>query len=278
MREATKDVGVKKLGMRELYEDLLRKEELPHVWCAGCANGIVLGAFVRAFNYTGLKRDSTVVVSGIGCSGRITQYLNFDTVHTTHGRALAFATGIKLANPELTVVVFMGDGDASAIGGNHLIHAARRNIDITAIIINNSLYGMTGGQVAPTTPEGMRTKTTPYGNPEPPFDISKLVAAAGATYVARFTSYHVRWVEKAIAEALLHRGFSVVEVVTGCPTHMKRKPAELLKFQKESFKRGKPSIQEIAPYDIGIFVNEIKPEFTEKVRGLIGVKGKSGQK
>ncbi len=256
--------------MKSVYTDLLRTENLPHVWCAGCGNGIVLGAFARAFGYTGIERDSTVIVSGIGCSGRITQYLDFDTVHTTHGRALAFATGIKLANPELNVVVFMGDGDASAIGGNHLIHAARRNIDLTAIIINNSLYGMTGGQVAPTTPEGKVTKTTPFGNPEHPFDISKLVAAAGATYVARFTSYHVRWLEKAIAEAMLHKGFSVVEVVIGCPTHWKMKPAELLKIQKEKYKRkGYSTVYEIEPWDIGVFVREVKPEFTEKIRSIV---------
>ena len=258
--------------MKAIYREYLRTEHLPHVWCAGCGNGIILGAFARAFSYTGLEKNSTVIVSGIGCSGRVTQYLDFDTVHTTHGRALAFATGIKLANPELNVVVFMGDGDASAIGGNHLIHAARRNIDLTAIIINNSLYGMTGGQVAPTTPEGEKTKTTPYGNPEPPFDISKLVAAAGASYVARFTSYHVRWIEKAITEALLHKGFSVVEAVIGCPTHMKKDPVELLKFQKERFKRRKLPIQEITPYDIGIFVNEVKPEFTEKLKEIQGLR------
>jgi 2-oxoglutarate ferredoxin oxidoreductase subunit beta len=255
--------------MKAEYAEMLR-DTLPHVWCAGCGNGIVLGAFIRAFKNTGMERDKTVVVSGIGCSGRISQYLDFDTVHTTHGRALAFATGIKLANPSLNVVVFMGDGDAVAIGGNHFIHACRRNIDITAVIINNSIYGMTGGQTAPTTPEGRRTKTSPYGNPESPFDISKLAITAGATYVARFTSYHTRWLEKAIAEAMLHKGFSVVEAITGCPTHWMMKPYEILRLQKEKFvRRSIESVEEIRPEDIGIFKREVKQEFCEKVHKIL---------
>jgi 2-oxoglutarate ferredoxin oxidoreductase subunit beta len=259
--------------MKKAYAEYIREKNLPHVWCAGCGNGIVLGAFIRAFNSSGMNRNSTVIVSGIGCSGRITQYLDFDTVHTTHGRALAFATGIKMANPELNVVVFMGDGDALAIGGNHFIHAARRNIDLTAIVLNNSIYGMTGGQVAPTTPSTRRTKTTPYGNPEAPFDICKLAIASGATFVARFTTYHARWLEKAITEGLLHKGFSVVEAVTGCPTHSGIKPADILDWQKRNFKRKNYlCVDNLEPDSIGVFKRDIKPEFSENYFKLIGLK------
>ncbi len=229
---------------------------LPHTWCAGCGNGIVLGAFLRAFEKTGIDADKLAVVSGIGCSGRVTQFLNFDAVHTTHGRAIPFATGIKLANPKLTVVVMMGDGDALAIGGNHLIHAARRNVEITAIIFNNSLYGMTGGQVSPSTPRNARTVTTPYGNLERPFNIVELAMAAGATYVARWTTYHVRQLERAIREALLHRGFSVVEAITGCPTRMKMKPAEILKMQRD-----------VKP--LGVFRREEREGFVESYVDLV---------
>lgn len=205
---------------------------LPHTWCAGCGNGIVLGAFLRAFEKSEINAEKLVVVSGIGCSGRVTQFINFDAVHTTHGRALAFATGIKLANPELTVVAMMGDGDALAIGGNHFIHAARRNIEITAIIFNNSIYGMTGGQASPTTPKNMRTVTTPYGNVERAFNVAELAMAAGATYVARWTTYHVKQLEKSIREALQHNGFAVIDVITACPTRMKDSPVKLLKIQR----------------------------------------------
>nr|WP_230972359.1 2-oxoacid:ferredoxin oxidoreductase subunit beta [Archaeoglobus neptunius] len=232
-------------------------------------NGVVLASFIRAMRKSKIDRERTVVVSGIGCSGRMSQYLDLFTVHTTHGRALAFATGIKLANPSLNVIVFMGDGDALAIGGNHFIHACRRNIDLTAIVINNRLYGMTGGQAAPTTPEGEITRTSPYGNVERPFDLVKLAISAGATYVARFTAYHVRWLEKSIADAIMHKGFSVIEVVTGCPTHQKKKPADILEFLKSNFKRSDASFEEIRPSDIGVFKKEIRPEFCEKVWGLI---------
>ncbi len=229
---------------------------LPHTWCAGCGNGIILGAFIRAFKKSGIDKDKLVVVSGIGCSGRVTQYLNFDAVHTTHGRALAFATGIKLANPELKVVVMMGDGDALAIGGNHFIHSARRNIDLTAIIFNNSVYGMTGGQQSPTTQLNAKTATTPYGNLENPFNVVDLAIAAGATYVSRCTTFHVKKLEQSIVEALLHKGFSVIEVITGCPTQQKVKPAELIKLQKN-----------IKP--IGVFKKEEKEEFVDKYLKLV---------
>ena len=221
---------------RTIQDRLRELVKLPTTWCPGCGNGIVLGAFLRAclrlVDSQELELEDIVVVSGIGCSGRVTQFLRLSSVHSTHGRAIPLATGIKLANPRLKVVVMMGDGDALAIGGNHFIHAARRNIDLTAIIFNNSLYGMTGGQVSPTTHEGERTPSSPYGNLERPFNISELALAAGATYVARWTTFHAKQLQKSIEEALSHRGFAVVEAVTGCPTRTKRKPSELLRMQK----------------------------------------------
>jgi len=257
--------------MKKEYEKFIRLRMLPSIWCPGCGNGIVLGSFIRAFYSTGIDRNSTVVVSGIGCTGRISQYLDFDTVHTTHGRALALATGIKLANPRLHIVVFMGDGDAMAIGGNHFIHAARRNIDLTSIIINNAIYGMTGGQESPTTPKGKKTKTTPYGSVENPINIPRLAIAAGATFVAKFTSYHAKMLEHGIAEALLHKGFSVVEVITGCPTQWKMKPSDILEAQKKYFKKKDQTSMDGAETNrIGIFKRVICPEFCTRI-GKIAV-------
>ncbi|MCD6245371.1 2-oxoacid:ferredoxin oxidoreductase subunit beta [candidate division WOR-3 bacterium] len=200
----------------------LRTDKLPHIWCPGCGHGIILGALLKSFDKLGWRKDDIVVVSGIGCSGRTPGYIDANTLHTTHGRALAFATGIKMVNPKLHVVVVMGDGDASAIGGNHLIHAARRNIDLTAIVFNNNIYGMTGGQYSPTTPYGAKASTAPYGNIEPNFDLVELVMGAGATYVARATSYHEAILEKYIQNALSHKGFSFVDVFTTCPTQFGR--------------------------------------------------------
>ena len=173
-----------------LAEKYLRDAMMPHIWCPGCGHGIILNAVIRAIDKAGLDQDKTVIVSGIGCSSRASGYMNFDTIHTTHGRALAFATGIKVAKPELNVVVLTGDGDALAIGGNHFIHACRRNIDITTIIFNNSIYGMTSGQYSPMTPHGFLATTAPYGNIDRNFDVCDLAKAAGATYVARGTAYH----------------------------------------------------------------------------------------
>ncbi len=196
----------------------LRVDRMPHIWCAGCGIGSAVGCFIRAIDRTGLNADKMALVSGIGCSGRAAGYVRLDSFHTTHGRAIPFATGLKLANPELNVVVFSGEGDLAAIGGNHLIHAARRNIDMTVICINNFNYGMTGGQLGPTTPLDARSATSPYGNYEPPFNLPRLVAAAGATFVARWTVFHLRQLEKCIAEALVKPGFSFVEVIAHCPT------------------------------------------------------------
>ena len=200
----------------------LRMERLPHIWCPGCGLGLILNCFIRSLLRSGLNLDKVAVVSGIGCTGRAAGYMKLDSFHTTHGRAIPFATGLKLANPGLKVVVFSGDGDLVSIGGNHLIHAARRNIDMTVVCVNNFIYGMTGGQLGPTTPLTARTTTTRMGNIEEPFNIPYLAAASGAVYVARWTTAHVTRLEKAITEALLKRGFSLVEVISPCPVYYGR--------------------------------------------------------
>ncbi len=204
-------------------DHLLRWDRLPHVWCSGCGLGSMLSCFVQALTNTGLDLKKFAVVSGIGCTGRVSGYLNLDVFHTTHGRAIPFAIGLKLANPDLNVIVFSGDGDLFAIGGNHIIHAARRNVDITVICSNNFNYGMTGGQLAPTTPEYAWTTTSPYGNVEPPFNLSALVAAAGATYVARWTSLNARRLMASMETAIMSKGFSFIEVVNPCPTTFGRR-------------------------------------------------------
>jgi len=200
----------------------LRMERLPHIWCPGCGLGLILNCFIRSLLRSGLNLDKVAVVSGIGCTGRAAGYMKLDSFHTTHGRAIPFATGLKLANPGLKVVVFSGDGDLVSIGGNHFIHAARRNIDMTVVCVNNFIYGMTGGQLGPTTPLTARTTTTRMGNIEEPFNIPYLAAASGAVYVARWTTAQVRRLEKAITEALLKRGFSLVEVISPCPVYYGR--------------------------------------------------------
>ncbi|MBE0411538.1 MAG: 2-oxoacid:ferredoxin oxidoreductase subunit beta, partial [Anaerolineales bacterium] len=200
------------------YAYLRQTKKFPNVWCAGCGIGIVMSAMIRAIDRIGLDQDDIALVSGIGCSGRLPVYLDFNTIHTTHGRALAFATGLKMAKPNLKVIVVMGDGDALAIGGNHFIHAARRNIGLTAIVINNSIYGMTGGQYSPTTPmEGMAT-TAPYGNIEQPFPICDLAIAAGASFVARSTVYHAVELDRFLEKGILKEGFSLIEAVSYCHT------------------------------------------------------------
>lgn len=224
--------------MSKVVMKYFREEKLPHIWCPGCGHGVIMGAMVRAIDQVGLDPDKTVIVSGIGCSSRATGYMNFDTLHTTHGRAIAFATGIKMANPELNVIVVTGDGDGAAIGGNHLIHACRRNIDLTVVMFNNNIYGMTSGQYSPLTPKGKKATTAPYGNIDPEFDICNLAIGAGATYVARGTSYHAKPLVDLIAQGLKHKGFSFVETLTGCPTNYGRRnkiadPVDLMKWQKE---------------------------------------------
>ncbi|MFN3762367.1 MAG: 2-oxoacid:ferredoxin oxidoreductase subunit beta [Anaerolineae bacterium] len=206
-----------------VHERYLRHtKKFPNIWCAGCGIGIVLGAIIRAVDALGLDKNDIAMVSGIGCTGRMPVYVDFNTLHTTHGRALAFATGLKLVRPEMKVIVVMGDGDALAIGGNHFIHAARRNIGLTAIVVNNATYGMTGGQYSPTTPLSALSTTSPYGHIEPPFQIAELAQCAGAAFVARSTVYHVEELQEYIARALQKEGFSLVEVVSYCHTTIGR--------------------------------------------------------
>ncbi|HPJ28960.1 MAG TPA: 2-oxoacid:ferredoxin oxidoreductase subunit beta [Candidatus Sabulitectum sp.] len=204
------------------YRYLRAKKKFPHVWCPGCGIGIVMGSIIRAIDSLGWELDDILMVSGIGCTSRMPVYVDFNTLHTTHGRALAFGTGAKMANENLKVIAVMGDGDSMAIGGNHIIHAARRNMDITAIIVNNNNYGMTGGQFSPTTPQGARTATTPYGMIEPDFDVCKLTEAAGASFVARGSVYHVMELDGIIKQGLDGSGFRVVEVLSPCPTNFGR--------------------------------------------------------
>jgi len=222
-----------------IHHYLRHDKKFPHVWCPGCGIGIMLGALIRAIDRIGYEKDEVVLVSGIGCSGRLPVYVDFNTLHTTHGRALTFATGIKLAKPQLKVIVIMGDGDAVAIGGNHFIHAARRNIDVTAIILNNNIYGMTGGQSSPTTPYGMKSTTTVYSNIEHAFKISELAVTAGAVFVGRGTVYHAKLLDSLMEKAFLKQGFSVVEVISHCHTQYGRQnrlgsAVEMMKWQRDN--------------------------------------------
>jgi 2-oxoglutarate ferredoxin oxidoreductase subunit beta len=202
----------------ETLQSLRKHKKFPTIWCAGCGIGIVMGALIRAIDHLELNNDQVALVSGIGCTARMPVYLDFNTLHTTHGRALAFATGLKVARPDLHVIAIMGDGDALAIGGNHFIHAARRNIGITALVVNNAIYAMTGGQYSPTTPIGDLATTAPYGNIEPSFPICELAIAAGATYVARSTVFHALELDKYIKDAIEREGFNIVEAVSYCHT------------------------------------------------------------
>lgn len=204
-------------------DSLLRTERIPHIWCPGCGIGIVFGAVMSSINKTGWDHDRIAMVSGIGCTARMPGYIRLDSFHTTHGRAIPFATGLKLAKPETKVLVVSGDGDLFAIGGNHFIHAARRNIDMTVICVNNFNYGMTGGQLAPSTPLGAKTTTSMDGSPEDPFNFCALASACGATYVARWTALHVRLLTNSITEAMQKRGFSFVEILAPCPSSFSRR-------------------------------------------------------
>jgi 2-oxoglutarate/2-oxoacid ferredoxin oxidoreductase subunit beta len=242
------------------------------IWCAGCSNGIAMRAIIDAVLTLDLDLDKVAVIAGIGCSGRVAQYLDLSTVHTTHGRALAVATGAKAADPSLHVLVVMGDGDCVAIGGNHLIHAARRNIDLTAVVFNNSIYGMTGGQASPATFEGDVSSTSPLGNPEPAFDLCELARAAGATYVARGTAYSYTKLAQIIAGGIAHKGFSFVEAMTSCPTYYGRQngiptPAEMLMLQKAravpvgSFDHDGPRLRD--RYPVGVLHHTERIEHTD---------------
>ncbi|MBC7263731.1 MAG: 2-oxoacid:ferredoxin oxidoreductase subunit beta [Chloroflexi bacterium] len=255
-------------------DTLLRQDRLPHIWCPGCGLGTMLGCFISALSKSRLDLDKVAVVSGIGCTGRAAGYLRLDSFHTTHGRAIPFATGLALANPALKVVVISGDGDLIAIGGNHFIHAARRNVNMTVICVNNFNYGMTGGQVGPTTPVEAITSTSPYGNYEHPFNIPYLAAASGAVYVARWTTLHVRRLERSIGEALAKDGFSVVEVIAPCPTQYGRANRlgtgldELIYYREHSIIQhgADPRDADIklgGDFIVGVFLNIEKPTFVQ---------------
>lgn len=263
----------------EIVGKYYRLDKLPHIWCPGCGHGIIMNQIVKAIDKLGYNKDEVCVVSGIGCSSRAPGYMDFNTLHTTHGRALAFATGVKLANPDLKVIVITGDGDASAIGGNHLIHACRRNIDITTIVFNNNIYGMTGGQYSPTTPTNEFGTTAPHGNIDKPFDIVDLAGAAGATYTARGTVYHANQLTKLIEKALDHNGFSLVEAISLCPTYYGRKNrkgsiVDMMNYLKDSFIDVKvadklPEEKKIGKHLIGEFKNVKSPEYTKEYQKII---------
>ena len=257
-------------------EGFLRMDRIPHIWCPGCGIGTVVTSFADALKKSKINLDDVAVVSGIGCTGRVAGYVKLDSFHTTHGRAVPFATGLKLANPKLKVVVFSGDGDIVGIGGNHFIHAARRNMDITVICVNNFNYAMTGGQVAATTPIEANASTAPYGNFEFPFSLPYLAEAAGATYVARWTALHLRRVTKSIQEALAKPGFSFIEVITPCVTLYARRNRlgdglNLLRYyyDKSVIEHGadlkKLDISYQGKLVVGKFVDIEKPTFLDRM-------------
>ncbi len=252
---------------------LIRKDRIPHIWCSGCGIGTVFSSCLTSIKNSGLDLNKFAMVSGIGCSGRAAGYVKLDSFHTTHGRAIPFATGLKLANTDLNVIVFSGDGDLFAIGGNHFIHAARRNMDITVICVNNFIYGMTGGQVAATTPHSAISTTTPFGNPESPFNLPLLAYASGATYVARWTMLHVRDLTESIGEALSRKGFSFIEILSPCPINYGRRnkklPMEILKMYQENtiIKNNADPAELDIDFERGVilgkFIDKDRPTYTE---------------
>jgi 2-oxoglutarate ferredoxin oxidoreductase subunit beta len=258
-------------------EPFLRMDRMPHIWCPGCGIGTTVNCFTRALIESKLDLRNLVVVSGIGCTGRVAGYINLDSFHTTHGRAIPFAAGLKLANPKLTVVVYAGDGDLTAIGGNHLIHAARRNIDLKVVCVNNLIYAMTGGQTAPTTPTTAITSTAPYGSYEPTFNLPHLVEAAGAVYVARWTAYHVKQLARSMQEAFTKTGFTFIEVLSPCPTLYQRRnrmgeALDTMKYYKEKsrIKHGAPTgevgLDKQGEIIVGKFVDRDRPDYRELMR------------
>jgi 2-oxoglutarate ferredoxin oxidoreductase subunit beta len=267
---------IKKFKSESPMSGVLRMDRMPHIWCPGCGIGSEVNAFAEAVKRSGIDPKKLVVVSGIGCTGRVAGYVDFDSIHTTHGRAIPVATGVKLANPELTVVVFSGEGDLTGIGGNHLIHAARRNMDLIVICNNNFTYGMTGGQVTPTTPSSAIASTTPYGNYEYPFSLPFLVDAAGGTYIARWTSMHARNVTQSIEEALQRKGFSFIEIISPCTTLYLRRNrlgdgVDMLQDYQEKtiLKHGADTRETAIDFQgkivIGKFVDKQKPTYLEAV-------------
>ncbi len=265
--------------MPRIGDDLqryLRTEMMPTVWCPGCGHGNIARAIASALEHGGSDPERVVLVGGIGCSGRTPFYFNTNAMHTTHGRALAFATGLKMARPDLKVVVVTGDGDALAIGGNHFIHAARRNLDVAVVLYNNSIYGMTGGQQAPTTPVGARSTTSLSGAIEPAFDAVELAMAAGATYVARTTTFDAQEMPVLIAEAIEHPGFALVEVLTQCPTYYGRlnrlgDAPEMLIWERDLTEPSPDPLtreQMAGGRRTGVFRREVRPEFTRSYAAL----------
>jgi 2-oxoglutarate ferredoxin oxidoreductase subunit beta len=256
-------------------EQFLRMDRIPHIWCPGCGIGTTVNCFARALMESGADLDHVAVVSGIGCTGRVAGYVKLDSFHTTHGRAIPFATGLKLANPKLQVVVYSGDGDLFAIGGNHLIHAARRNVDLKVVCVNNLIYAMTGGQTGPATPSKALTATAPYGAYEPAFNLPQLVESAGATYVARWTTYHVKQLARSMSEMLARKGFGFVEVVSPCPTLYQRRNKmgdglDTMKYYKQASKvRNGASTSDVAlsrdgEIIVGKFVDRTdRPDYLE---------------
>lgn len=269
-----------KLSVPFDYNQYLRPNKLPHIWCPGCGHGIVLKAMLRAIHSAGLQKENIAVVSGIGCSSRTPGYVDFNTLHTLHGRALAFATGIKFMKPEMNVIVTTGDGDALAIGGNHFIHACRRNIDMTVLVFTNATYGMTGGQYSPTTPLGSIATTSRYGSIEPPFDTCEMAKASGATFVARGTAYHTLELEKIIHEAIEHKGMSVVDIIDACPTYFGRanKFKSATQMMEELEKDGTVNIKQVdklPPEKVqgkilrGVLHKVERPEYCEQYQNLV---------
>lgn len=258
------------------WEDYIRWEKMPTIWCAGCGLGTIMRSISEAFAQQNLDPSEICMVGGIGCSSRTTAYQNVNTIHTTHGRAVTFATGLKMARPDLNVVCVMGDGDASAIGGNHLIHACRRNLDITAIVMNNHTYGMTSGQGSPTTPHQKRSATTPYGNPGHAFDLCHLAKGAGASYVARATAFHYTLITKLVVEAMKHQGFSFVEIMFQCPTYygrfnkLKSTTDMLLDMKERATRKEVEPDLDYEQYQIGVLHHvDDQPEFSQAYRQLV---------
>jgi 2-oxoglutarate ferredoxin oxidoreductase subunit beta len=265
-------------------KDYIRERFFPHLWCPGCGHGTVLNGLLQAVDKLGLSKNEIVMVSGIGCSSRITGYVDFHTLHTIHGRALAFATGVKLSRPELNLIVPMGDGDALAIGGNHFIHAARRNIDMTAIVMNNRIYGMTGGQFSPLSGPGIKATTAIYNNIDNSFDVVELAKAAGASFVARTTTYHIQQMVEVIKAAILHEGFAVVEILSQCPTYFGRKnkagsAVDMVKFFKQNTTPAGSKAKQENPNLIerGIFVQKDVPEYCSEYDKIIAYAMKGHQ-
>jgi 2-oxoglutarate ferredoxin oxidoreductase subunit beta len=271
------------------HDQYLKPGRIPHIWCPGCGLGVVLTTYIEAIRRKGMSVDECAVVSGIGCSGRVAGYLDMDTYHTTHGRAIPFATGLALARPDLHVTVFSGDGDLFAIGGNHLIHAARRNINLKVICVNNFNYGMTGGQAGPTTPVEAKTSTTPLGNAEPGFNLPHLAHAAGAVYVARWTTFHPRQLVHSITQTLDKKGFTFIEAIAPCPTGYGR-PNKLgagideMRYYRDmsEIRNGAdPSEAEIrlkGKILVGTFVNVERPDFLESYRTTVIARVKAKEK